>query len=52
MISGGENSLFILHSSLAILPLPFSRKKGDEGNYDFGLTKYLCSYLGKILNMP
>jgi hypothetical protein len=37
----GDNSLFIHHSSLEILPPESSNKTGGtgEGNYEFGLTK-------------
>jgi hypothetical protein len=33
---------------------PTSREAGGtrEENYEFGLTKYLCSYLKEIFNMP
>jgi hypothetical protein len=54
MISTGENSWFVHQSSLAILPAEsHSRKSGgtDEGNDEFGLTKYLYSYSAGIFNM-
>jgi hypothetical protein len=46
------NSWFVRQSSLATLQEESSSSKAggtDNGNYEFGLTKYLCSYFQKIL---
>jgi hypothetical protein len=55
MISTVENSSFVHQSSLAILPAQSSSRKAgrtEETNYEFGLTKHLCSYFEGFFNMP
>jgi hypothetical protein len=51
MISAGFNH----HSPLEILHAESSRSKAEgtgEGNYELGLTKYLCSYFEGLFNTP
>jgi hypothetical protein len=55
MISAGENSRFVHHSSPAILQADSSNSKiegTDEGNNEFGLMKYLYSNFEGFLNTP
>jgi hypothetical protein len=50
----GEKFSFINQSPLAILPRNSSRNKAGgtgEGNYEFGLLKYHCSYFERFFNM-
>jgi hypothetical protein len=51
----GKLLISIYHSSLAIPPAESSSSKTGgigKGNYEFGLTKYLCSYFKGFFNMP
>jgi hypothetical protein len=50
-----QGKTFVHQSPLAVLPTESSTSKlGElgEGNYKFGLTKYLCSYFEGIFNIP
>jgi hypothetical protein len=55
MMSTRENARFVHQNTLMVLPAEsFSSKAGlpGEGNNYFFLTKYLCSYLEGVFNMP
>jgi hypothetical protein len=55
MISPAESSSFVHQSSLAFLPAESSSSKAgrtEERNYEFGLTKHICSYFEGVFNMP
>jgi hypothetical protein len=55
MISTDRNSRLVHQNSLAILPAETSCGKAGgtgEESYEFGFTKYLCSYFEGIFIWP
>jgi hypothetical protein len=55
MIWAGGNSSIVHQNFLEIPPAELSSSNAGgtgEGNDEFGLTKYLCSYFEGIFNMP